>query len=91
MSTFVAVCLVLLGFITVVTIVYLMVEPVKRIRHVHRWFSTDTGIRACSICGRRECLWLRRFPRPGEPQSFWSDSPAQLHDDLIEQFDRYKK
>ena len=43
----------------------------------HWWRYDGDTLRTCRVCGREDTLWYFRFPKTGEPNIFWGDSPDQ--------------
>ena len=42
----------------------------------HKWQILEYN-RVCQRCGHEQTVWSRRFPKIGEAQTFWDDSPRQ--------------
>ena len=53
----------------------------------HKWLRNDC-IRTCSRCGYEQALWYNEFPKIGETQIEWDDSPDQRLQDSFQEFDR---
>ena len=49
----------------------------------HKWvYDRENTNRVCSRCGREQTVWLNRYPKVGQPQMEWADSPKQRMKDL---------
>lgn len=43
----------------------------------HKWQYTRTYIKICKRCQREEAVYMNRFPKIGEPLTYWDASPSQ--------------
>lgn len=50
----------------------------------HDWGNVSQTERKCSRCCREEGVWMRRFPRVGEPLYEWGATPRQRYVEVIE-------
>ena len=44
----------------------------------HKWkIGENILLRTCVRCGHEQTVWLNKYPKIGEPQTMWGDSPNQ--------------